>query len=86
MHSSLPPDVRIEGQNACRLTDKMWHNHENTINCAGEMQPIVKDGKLDCDAMWKAVQKEVDDILARGGDADPITRNKAIASAYARIC
>jgi hypothetical protein len=78
------PDVRIEGQNACRLTDKMWHNHKNTINCAGEMQPPV-NGAPDCEAMWKAVQKEVDDILAQGGDANPIARNKAITSAYARM-
>lgn len=24
-------DVKFEGQNACRLTDKMTHNHENTL-------------------------------------------------------
>ncbi len=24
-------DVKIEGQNACRLQDKMTHNHENTL-------------------------------------------------------
>lgn len=31
-------DVKIEGQNACRLTDKKFHNHGNTVNAAGEMQ------------------------------------------------
>lgn len=37
-------DVFLEGQNACRLTDKMLHNHGNTINCAGEMQAPVAGG------------------------------------------
>jgi hypothetical protein len=78
-------DVRVEGQNACRLTDKMWHNHENTFNCAGEQQPPVKGGDLDCEAMWREVEKEVDNVLANGGDADPITRNQAITKAYARM-
>ena len=31
-------DVMIEGQNACRLTDKKFQNHENTVDMAGELQ------------------------------------------------
>ncbi len=31
-------DVKIEGRNACRLTDKKFHNHENTVNLGGEIQ------------------------------------------------
>lgn len=31
-------DVFIEGKPACRLTDKMWMNHRNTVNMAGLMQ------------------------------------------------
>ena len=31
-------DVAIEGQGACRLTDKMLHNRGNTIDCAGVAQ------------------------------------------------
>jgi len=31
-------DVKLEGKAACRLTDKMFHNHENTMNAAGEIQ------------------------------------------------
>jgi len=34
-------DVRIEGEGACRLTDKMLHNHGNTIDCAGVTQAPV---------------------------------------------
>jgi hypothetical protein len=31
-------DVKIEGRNACRLTDKKFHNRGNTVNAAGELQ------------------------------------------------
>jgi uncharacterized Zn-binding protein involved in type VI secretion len=34
-------DVKIDGQNACRLTDKKFQNHENTVDLAGTLQPIV---------------------------------------------
>lgn len=31
-------DVRMEGKNACRLTDKKFQNHENTVDLAGTFQ------------------------------------------------
>jgi hypothetical protein len=31
-------DVKIDGENACRLTDKMFMNHGNTICASGELQ------------------------------------------------
>jgi hypothetical protein len=31
-------DVFFEGKPACRLTDKMWMNHRNTVNMGGLMQ------------------------------------------------
>ena len=34
-------DVKMDGQNACRLTDKKFQNHENTVDLAGTLQPIV---------------------------------------------
>ncbi len=38
------PNVKIEGQNACRLTDKMFMNLQNTV-CVGELQkPGVQSG------------------------------------------
>lgn len=37
-------DVKLEGKAACRLTDKMFHNHQNTVNMAGELQaPLPSD-------------------------------------------
>ncbi len=35
---SYSMDVKIEGRNACRLTDKKFHNRGNTVNAAGELQ------------------------------------------------
>jgi Domain of unknown function (DUF4150)/Glycosyl hydrolase family 10 len=37
-------DVKIEGRNACRLTDKMLHNAANTLNCSGVTQPALQPG------------------------------------------
>jgi hypothetical protein len=31
-------DVKLEGKGACRLTDKMFHNHQNTVNMGGLLQ------------------------------------------------
>ena len=30
-------DVKIDGQNACRHTDKKFHNHKNTVDMAGNL-------------------------------------------------
>src|SRR5215510_14042047 len=35
-------DVTLEGKGACRLTDKMFHNHQNTVNMAGLIQPTLE--------------------------------------------
>lgn len=34
-------DVKLEGKGACRLTDKMFHNHQNTVNIAGKIHPSL---------------------------------------------
>jgi len=35
-------DVKLEGKNACRLTDKMLMNHGNTVCLAGILQaPLI---------------------------------------------
>ncbi len=32
-------DVKMDGANACRLTDKKFQNHQNTVDMAGDVQP-----------------------------------------------
>ncbi|MEI6539764.1 MAG: PAAR-like domain-containing protein [Planctomycetota bacterium] len=39
-------DVKFEGKGACRLTDKMFHNHQNTVNMAGVIQKPVTVGEV----------------------------------------
>jgi hypothetical protein len=72
-------DVTIEGESVCRHTDKMLHNHGNTINAAGCVNPPV-DG--DCDAMWKAVDEEVWEVFK---EEDHQKRNVMITQKYAEL-
>lgn len=37
-------DVKMDGKNTCRLTDPMYHNHENAVNLAGYIGPVVLVG------------------------------------------
>ncbi len=38
-------DVKMDGQNACRLSDKKFQNHENTVDLAGVLQlPVIPMG------------------------------------------
>lgn len=34
-------DVKMDGKNACRHTDKKFHNHKNTVDLAGNIDPIA---------------------------------------------
>ena len=38
-------DVKIDGSNACRHTDKKFHNHKNTVNLAGGQDPTSAQQK-----------------------------------------
>ena len=40
-------DVKLDGKNACRLSDKMMMNHGNTVCLGGEVQVPVPQG--DCE-------------------------------------
>jgi Domain of unknown function (DUF4150) len=35
-------NVKMDGANACRNTDKKFHNHKNTVDLAGNLDPAVK--------------------------------------------
>ncbi|MDJ0608786.1 MAG: DUF4150 domain-containing protein [Kiloniellales bacterium] len=34
-------DVKMDGKNACRLTDKKFHNHKNTVDLAGDFEGMI---------------------------------------------
>lgn len=57
-------DVKLQGKNAARFTDKMFHNSENTVNLAGVLQnPVVVEaigqelGDQICSAICEARAK-----------------------------
>lgn len=57
-------DVKMDGKNACRFTDPMFHNSENTANMAGILQnPVIAEaigqelGDEICSAMCEAREK-----------------------------
>ena len=39
-------DVKMDGKNACRHTDKKFHNKKNTVNLAGGIDPAVAQAGL----------------------------------------
>lgn len=47
-------DVFFEKKPACRLTDKMWMNHRNTVSMAGLCQPDLSDDDLHNEICKKA--------------------------------
>ena len=66
-------DVKLEGKGACRLTDKMFHNHQNTVNMGGEFQGIVGAVGLDqtlqalCEVFCKVKKEGMDFKKANPG-------------------
>jgi hypothetical protein len=51
-------DVKLEGKGACRLTDKMFQNHQNTVDALGELQPaLTAFEKLICPIICKIAER-----------------------------
>ncbi len=62
-------DVKVNGKNACRFTDKMFHNSENAANLSGEFQAPVAaaalgvseaDATAICEAFCQAQKEHLD--------------------------
>lgn len=53
-------DVKMDGKNACRLTDKKFQNHENTVDATGVLQAPKPMGVivLECEEGWSDCQKK----------------------------
>lgn len=73
-------DVKMDGENACRLTDKKFQNHENTADMSGEMQiPLAKKTlqKMVCDCN-KSVKSKNDSTCMSLGKEKHDCVNEAI--------
>lgn len=61
-------DVKMDGGNVCRLTDKKFHNHKNTIDALGdvEMKSVAVALKEIAKACDEVVNKEWDEKHPKG--------------------
>jgi hypothetical protein len=78
-------DVKIDGANACRLSDKMFHNHENTVNATGEDQPEKRvRPPMDCGeaGAYKELQKKTGEGKL---DRDHVPSKSALKEAGRRL-
>lgn len=67
-------DVKMEGKNVCRHTDKKFHNHKNTVDLAGNMDPCPPASTVEHDI--KCAIQQCDKKNAKGQDYD-ISTTKA---------
>lgn len=59
-------DVKMDGQNACRHTDKKFHNNQNTVDLAGNLDPNNPPAGLTPEqkALWKPCVEQHDKYKA----------------------
>jgi hypothetical protein len=75
-------DVMLEGKNACRLSDKLFMNHENTVCLGGWMQNYLtgpNKNKTDADAcvaLRQYIEYELGEGRTGEGGAPPGTARK----------
>ena len=52
-------DVTLEGQGACRLTDKMFQNHHNAVDAGGAVNPPISGAVLKalCELMCECIKE-----------------------------
>lgn len=53
-------DVKMDGKNACRHTDKKFHNHKNTVDLQGNVDPAV--ALAAAEKTFKCAVKECDNM------------------------
>ena len=74
-------DVKMDGKNACRLTDKKFQNHQNTVDASGEMHmalavKALQDMVCECDAQ---VTPAPDDTCMKLGEKKHECMNNKIS-------
>lgn len=67
-------DVKFEGKGACRLTDKMFHNHQNTVNMSGKLHcPLavkpVGGGDCQCNSTPTKIEPTCDAPMSTSPNA-----------------
>jgi hypothetical protein len=59
-------DVKLEGKGACRLTDKMFHNHQNTVNMGGIFQKFLQLAGGDADKACEMILDRIKELIGEG--------------------
>ena len=62
-------DVKMDGKNACRLSDKMFHNAENAANLSGCVNPPLAIAEFET-ILQECMDKAADDWEAKNGPTD----------------
>jgi uncharacterized Zn-binding protein involved in type VI secretion len=58
-------DVKMDGKNACRHTDKKFHNNQNTVDLAGNQDPVKPAGLSPEDSkLWDDCKEQHDKYTA----------------------
>jgi hypothetical protein len=72
-------DVKMDGQNAARLTDKKFQNHENTVDASGTLQAPAPMGviELNCEPGWTPCQKA--QMRAKAAKLDKIAKEGKVS-------
>ena len=78
-------DVKMDGKNTARLSDKMFHNSENAANLGGEAQQPFADavGKALADKLCDAACKAMDDKKKK--DAADVKKGKTPTSKFQNL-
>lgn len=84
-------DVKMDGKNACRFTDPMFHNSENTVNMAGIFNPPVglqvtesemAVGEFLCEEFCKKIRDGIKNGQLKRGARGGISKVKGTQKRY----
>jgi hypothetical protein len=75
-------DVKLDGQNACRFSDKKFQNNENTVDAAGTIVIIAKtlldDVKMKCGELGQYGEQQKNTSAKGKRDRDHVPSKKSL--------
>lgn len=78
-------DVKMDGKGACRLTDKKFQNHENTVDLAGDLQgPVPVSPQLTQEDCIVGPYDEIRDQCPEGHQAHHIVPDYTVRTGTRR--
>lgn len=65
-------DVMLEGKNACRLTDKLFMNHQNTVCAQGWIQDYMAAERVNEDTACSFLGQYIDYVIGQDNNTDTV--------------